>query len=476
MSSSSSPQHISHSPAEHTGPWSMLPPPANNKKFNDIQDAINWINDWGATQGYGVLQKSPFRNALDSEPDPSVRFQCQRSSKYNGRRTRKHLHKFEAGCPFKGTVRMDPDSGYYTVTMINRSHNHPGSPPEELLAHRQRTFEEQSARSYCRISFRGRFDKEIEAQDIESSKLFHDENGLRDGTALQTLLDELPRDGTWLIRYTTDQSGRQNMLFMMHKTSLKLLQAHPYLLWMDCTFTSKFFPMPLFNIVGVASNNKSFNAGFAFMVAETPEVYISVLECLKELYHSFHIGSDPIMEAKASSTLDSTHDQHHLGPSTVITNKKPTILSAIGKVFPRANSMICLRQILNDVQKHAKPAIRKYVQRYSGQPKDTLQAEVNEQWDIMKDKWCHLVSAYDDVDTIWNSFKEDYWDPIFEKFITYLQSEWLSEVSGCPRSFLRYHTKHYLHFDETTTSRVQGAHRSLRQNFFKEIGVPEQSS
>ncbi|KAJ5558104.1 hypothetical protein N7461_002076 [Penicillium sp. DV-2018c] len=395
----SSLEYISHPPAEHTRPWPMLPPPAGNRAFHNIEEAINWINDWGERQG---------------------------------------------------------------------NHNHPGSPPEELFAHRRTSpeaFGTNLSSLGLGLSEARRKAKCATAEDIENANQRWEKDKLGDRTAFQALLDELPRDGTWFIRFSTDESGRLDMLFLVHKSSLRLLKSHPYLLWMDCTPTTKFYPVPLFHIVGVAANNKSFTAGFAFMATETTEVYISVLECLKEVYQSFHTGSDPIMEAEASSTLDPTHDQHNIGPVTVITDRHQTLLDALGQVFPRTNSMIDLRQILNDVQKHAKPAIRKYVQRYSGQPKgQALQAEIKEQWDIMKAKWCHLVSAYDDVDTLWSSFKEDYGDPIFENFITYLESEWLSEVSGCPRSFLRYHTKHYLHLDETTTFRVKVAHSILRRD------------
>ena len=48
--------------------------------------------------------------------------------------------------------------------------------------------------------------------------------------------------------------------------------------------------------------------------------------------------------------------------------------------------------------------------------------------------------------------------------IEYLHTEWLSPISGCPKVFLRCHTKHYFHIDETPTSRVEGAHHSLKKN------------
>lgn len=61
------------------------------------------------------------------------------------------------------------------------------------------------------------------------------EERLGSRTAIQALLDKLSRYGSWFIRYTIDELQRLSMLFLMYNSSLALLQAHPYVLWMDCT-------------------------------------------------------------------------------------------------------------------------------------------------------------------------------------------------------------------------------------------------
>ncbi|KOS47952.1 hypothetical protein ACN38_g1072 [Penicillium nordicum] len=79
--------------------WSMLPPPTN-RSFQDIQEAMDWMGDWAAVQGYAVSKKSSYTNKKGFIP--TVWFRCQRSKPYNDRRTekiRKTVH-LATGCPF----------------------------------------------------------------------------------------------------------------------------------------------------------------------------------------------------------------------------------------------------------------------------------------------------------------------------------------------------------------------------------------
>lgn len=117
--------------------WSMLPPPTN-RSFQDIQEAMDWMGDWAAVQGYAVSKKSSYTNKKGFIP--TVWFRCQRSKPYNDRRTekiRKTVH-LATGCPFAGKLCRDPLTGRYTITIISYSHNHPGAPPSTWTAHRQR--------------------------------------------------------------------------------------------------------------------------------------------------------------------------------------------------------------------------------------------------------------------------------------------------------------------------------------------------
>lgn len=64
------------------------------------------------------------------------------------------------------------------------------------------------------------------------------------------------------------------MLFLIYKSSLAMLAAYLYILWIDCIYKTNCFRLPLFYIVGATANKRTFNAGFAFMQRETTEVYM----------------------------------------------------------------------------------------------------------------------------------------------------------------------------------------------------------
>ena len=85
-----------------TKEYQLLPPPFGDRSFATIEEAMDALNDWAATQGYAVSKKSSYKNAQGFIP--TVRFQCQRSRKYQDRRVekiRKTYHQ-ATGCPFTG--------------------------------------------------------------------------------------------------------------------------------------------------------------------------------------------------------------------------------------------------------------------------------------------------------------------------------------------------------------------------------------
>jgi histone-lysine N-methyltransferase SETD2 len=59
----------------------------------------------------------------------------------------------------------------------------------------------------------------------------------------------------------------------MHRTGLAQLRQSPSVLWMDCTYQTNRFNMPLLDIIGVNSVGRSFCVGFAFLPSEREDAY-----------------------------------------------------------------------------------------------------------------------------------------------------------------------------------------------------------
>ncbi|KAJ5316909.1 hypothetical protein N7508_001417 [Penicillium antarcticum] len=81
----------------------------------------------------------------------------------------------------------------------------------------------------------------------------------------------------------------------------------------------------------------------------------------------------------------------------------------------------------------------------------------------MLKRWIRVVYAItaEEREEKWKQFKERYEEPIFEPLLEYLQSEWLDD---CPEYFLHEYTSEYLHLNEISTSRTEGAHWLLKQD------------
>ncbi|KAL1974139.1 hypothetical protein VTN31DRAFT_5699 [Thermomyces dupontii] len=66
----------------------------------------------------------------------------------------------------------------------------------------------------------------------------------------------------------------------------------------------------------------------------------------------------------------------------------------------------------------------------------------------------------EDMVSKWEEFRKEY--ERFPDVLKYIENQWLREPIA--RRFLRCYTKEYLHFDNVATSRVEGAHWSLKRD------------
>src|SRR3954470_19697586 len=62
-------------------------------------------------------------------------------------------------------------------------------------------------------------------------------------------------------------------MLWMHPTSISLVRNFPYVLIMDCTYKTNRYHLPLLEIVGVTSTDKTFSVAFAYLKSEKAENY-----------------------------------------------------------------------------------------------------------------------------------------------------------------------------------------------------------
>jgi hypothetical protein len=105
-----------------------------------------------------------------------------------------------------------------------------------------------------------------------------------------------------------------------HPESLAYLQAYPDLLFLDCTYKTNKYGMPLLDMIGVDACQRSFCIAFAFLSGETDQDYLWALDRLRSLYELCHTRL----------------------PSVILTDRDKACMNAAEICFPSSISLLCL--------------------------------------------------------------------------------------------------------------------------------------
>ena len=280
---------------------------------------------------------------------------------------------------------------------------------------------------------------------------------------------ELPKNGDWIFKHELDDYGHITVLFGIHRTGIRMLLMHPWVISMDCTYKTNLYGLPLLDIVGLASTGQTYFLAFAFIRDEKQDTYEVVLRCLAEAYDSLSLQY----------------------PRTILTDKERALINAINMVFPDTKTISCIWHIEMNLLKKAQPLLLDQVAiarrdnlslpnslgfhqpenppTQSDRPKtkkqleDELRQMVGNGWKKMLQRFNQVVYADSEqvLNKRWAYFQEVYGHPIYQPILQYIQSEWLDD---CPEQFLYLHTAHYLHLGETATSRTEAAHWLLKKD------------
>ena len=128
----------------------------------------------------------------------------------------------------------------------------------------------------------------------------------------------------WLIAYQIDGYEQLMHLFFAFETSLDLHEMYPDILFVDYTYKTNKYNMPLCLFSGVTAYNKSFYIGFAFLWHEDKDSYVWVMTQVKELYT--RVGQED-------------------GTEVVLPDKKDALISNLHELMPAAYHMLCVWHI-----------------------------------------------------------------------------------------------------------------------------------
>ncbi|XP_058757277.1 uncharacterized protein LOC131630516 [Vicia villosa] len=204
------------------------------------------------------------------------------------------------------------------------------------------------------------------------------------------------------------------------------------LLILDSTYKTNKYRLPLFELVGVTSTDKTYAVGFAFLKCEKEDNFTWELEVCRSL-----------LKEKVDM------------PKAIVTDRNTPLMNTAAKVFPFSNALFCRYHISTNVRSRVKPAVEKKQLEFEG-GKLVKPSVVVEQ---IMDAWnCILNSSTKDlyVDSViqfWKVCKK------YPALLKYVESTILDQVK---EKIVYAWIDNVRHLGNTTTNRVESAHASLK--------------
>ena len=207
--------------------------------------------------------------------------------------------------------------------------------------------------------------------------------------------------------------------FFCHSLSVKLLTNHHFILFLDCTYKTNKYRMPLLHIAGITGANKSFSVAFCFLAEETQDYYNWALQTLLTIFTTNKI---PL-------------------PDVVLTNCEQALINSLSTNLPDATHMLCTWHIQKNLVTNAAKFIKN-----------------KEKEAAMIQHWNNIIriTTIGDFRSAFKRFVDSYGDG----FCDYMTSNWLLVAEKYANAW----TKDVVHFDHRTMSRIESSHSYIKSH------------
>ncbi|CEH14091.1 PROTEIN FAR1-RELATED SEQUENCE 11-RELATED [Ceraceosorus bombacis] len=185
---------------------------------------------------------------------------------------------------------------------------------------------------------------------------------------MQALLDWMIKENVWHRIKRNEQDVLQG-LFMTSDDAISLAKRWPYVLFMDSTYSTNVYKLPLFQIIGIACNGKTFTLAHAFLAKEDGLHFAWALETLKTIL----AGAELV---------------------TIFTDCDQALINALGNVFRRASHLLCRWHIFQNFMAHVRAKAGNDWVEIESDFRTLTYAETeeifDERWEEFYDKW-HMI-------------------------------------------------------------------------------------
>ena len=330
-------------------------------------------------------------------------------------------HTRRIGCPF--VIVCSSVNGFWAIRNVSGNHNHEvglnlgGHAVKRRLSEcekvRVRDLYEQGVvprdiLSIIRKEFSNGY---VTARDIYNETAKSRKEELRGRKPIEALLDLISSED-YMNKVKLDNGVIQSVFFM-HVASLSLCDRFDTVFLLDSTYKTNKFNMPLLNIVGITSTYATFNAGFAFMHAETEEMYTWVLEQFADV----------------------------VVPKVLCTDRELALMNGISKVFPSSQNLLCGWHINKNVLSNCKAGF------------------THEGWEEFMLHWNVIVTSItvESFEEGLSTFKAKY-SISHPGAWKYIEATWLPHKER----FISCFINEFPHFGSANTSRVEGNHHVVK--------------
>ena len=394
--------------------------------YSTREDLLTSVKNFAVSQGYVVTIRR-------STANKNVVLGCDMGGVYYDRvgalegAKRRKTSTRRIGCPFE--LYGSYSNGCWQLKVRNPMYTHG---PSDLSAHPQaRKFADNQRAEIGRLSSMGVRPQTIEAvlresdasahfirRDIYNARMAERVRQLGGRSPVEYLVQQLQNEGSWLHAMQSDDIGHIRFLMFAHQKSIAFANQYNRVFLLDCTYKTNRYRMPLLHIVGVSPTNKSFSVAFCFMENEEMESYCWALNT----FFSFIKRPNP--------------------PSVLCTDRDWALLSAIDDQLPDFPHILCVWHLNKNIQAHCKKEFA-----------------TNEEYNKFFSLWINLASA--PTEEVYNQSKEDIRLFLQDKphIFHYLESNVLLHRE----KFVVAWTRKWLHLGNAATSRVEGAHATMKR-------------
>jgi hypothetical protein len=272
-----------------------LEPPVE-EEYPSLEHAESVVCLHARLQGYALTRRNLVK---DKRKPPTVRrrdMRCSKGGVKRGEGVLRDTGTRMTECPFEIRI-LRTEWGTWKVQVHNGDHNHDASinDSEHSQYRRPADTEVSAIRS---LHGSGVAPRNIVANLLEqnshtlvtSREVYNviskqRKERLQGLSPIEALIKEIDRDpeDLWALEYTTDGNGHVNFLFIAPCSQIELAQQFPDVAFIDATYRTNRYNMPLIHFMVVTSYRKTVSVAMCFVASEEEAMYSRAVKAFKTL-------------------------------------------------------------------------------------------------------------------------------------------------------------------------------------------------